>query len=467
MSVVRRLFFALVLGTITVFLGAAAPPGAGQKWNGNYPSLTTTATKFPWLVVKCKLNDVLAVQAGLDDDIDQFFTASGSGYGNLVDYFHDISYNAASVFARDIAGWVTAPFGSADLAFPPNGLPGRLAQAAARYERVSECLGSIPAEQTIDFSKYYGVVVINNTANDAGACSVGQTYFFIRGAPFQLACVWFDTGSLKTEFAAHEIGHGLGLDHSFGDSNRSCGGKPGEYCDKWDIMSAQGTLQFVDNNWLVAGAATGGGPGLNIPGLLRMGWLPANRIVHFNPADTREQEFTIRALSRALGPNPLVVDPLTVMVDLGRTSPSGGAFTIEYRQGDGWDRGFVSKATSPAFVCAQGGTVLVHEYRQYGAPASTLIEGVTQGALQPGNTLVLPGPRILHITVRSLNIADGSATVSIGFGANPAVPDLTAVRYLLTGARRAVPDLTAIRYLLTGANRAVADLTAVRYLLTH
>ncbi len=198
-----------------------------------------------------------------------------------------------------------------------------------------------------------------------------------------------------------------------------------------------------------------------------MGWLPANRIAHFNTADMREQEFTIRALSRALGPNPFVVDPLTVTVDFGGTSQSGGAFTIEYRQGDGWDRGFVSNATSPAFVRAQGGTVLVHEYRQYGAPASTLIEGVAEGAIQPGNTLVVPGAKIFHVTVKSLNIADGSATVSIGFGANPAVPDLTAVRYLLTGADRAVPDLTAVRYLLTGANRAVPDLTAVRYLLTH
>ena len=116
---VRRLGFALVIGAFAVLLGAAASPGAGQKWTGNYPSLTTTAKKFPWLVVKCKLNDVLAVQAGLDDDIDQFFGASGSGYGNLVDYFHDVSYNAASVFAQDVIGWVTAPFGTSDLAFSP------------------------------------------------------------------------------------------------------------------------------------------------------------------------------------------------------------------------------------------------------------------------------------------------------------------------------------------------------------
>ena len=231
-------------------------------------------------------------------------------------------------------------------------------------------------------------------------------------------------------------------------------------------MSAQGTLQFVDNNWLAAGAATGRGPGLNIPGLLRMGWLPANRIVHFNPADAREQEFTIRALSRALGPNPVIADPLTVMVDLGGTSPSGGAFTIEYRQGDGWDRGFVTDPTSPDYVRAQGGTVLVHQYREQGAPASTLVEGATEGALQPGNTLVLPGPRVVHVTVRRLNPADGSATVSIGFGPNPAVSDLTAVRYLLTGAKRGVPDLTAVRYLLMGANRAAPDLPAVR-LFSH
>jgi hypothetical protein len=160
-----------------------------------------------------------------------------------------------------------------------------------------------------------------------------------------------------------------------------------------------------------------------------MGWIPTANQRHFQN-DGDEQTFKLRALSRPRG-----ADPLVVFLDVGSETPFEGIYTVEYRQADGWDQGFVSSPGSPQVVRSSGGTVLVHQFRAAGAPASTLINGAFAGALQPCNTLVLVGlgGGTFHVTVESFDIADGSATVSIGTGRgkfhlcssyvlNPAVP---------------------------------------------
>ena len=61
---------------------------------------------------------------------------------------------------------------------------------------------------------------------------------------------------------------------------------------------------------------------------------------------------------------------------------------------------------------------MVHAYRPAGPPASRLINGAFGGALQPCNTLVVPGfgGSTYHVTVENFDVQDGSATVSIGGG---------------------------------------------------
>jgi hypothetical protein len=176
----------------------------------------------------------------------------------------------------------------------------------------------------------------------------------------------------------------------------------------WDIMSAQNTHQFVDTNFVTAG----GGPGMSAPGLFQLGWIPANNRKQFQIEDV-EQKYKLRALSRPRG-----ADPLMVWMSVGGADPFDGIYTIEYRQGDGWDRGFVTSGTSPQKVRSSGGTVLVHAYRPAGAPTSKLINGVFAGALQPCDTLVLPGSGGLkyHVTVESFDIRDGSANIEVGSG---------------------------------------------------
>jgi hypothetical protein len=174
-------------------------------------------------------------------------------------------------------------------------------------------------------------------------------------------------------------------------------------------MSAQGTYQFVDKNWLTAGAASGGGPGMNAANLLAMGWLnrPNQRTYDHDGPD---QTFKLRALSRPHGD-----DPLIVIVNTGNPDTLRAVFTVEYRQGDGWDKGFSTDPSSPAKVSAAGGVVLVHRYSALTASVSTLINGPFSGAMEPCDTLVLDnGARFIH--VNSLDTADGSASVTIGTG---------------------------------------------------
>jgi len=402
----------LLLIAVMVFLLTGCTqkgPGAGIR-RASYPSLASSTKTFRWLVVKCQLADVPTIPAGLDAQINQFFGISGAGYGNMVDYFHDVSYNQASVISDKTLGWIKVPFKSTDLTGS-----GRL--AGNRKQRVIECLQATPADQLTDLDEYYGVVVINNTIQDGGAAYIGQQSITIGNKSFNLACVWFDPKSLKTEFAAHEIAHGLGLDHSFADTKANCGGLPGEYCDPFDIMSAQGTYQFVDPNFLFQGNPTGGGPGLNAPGLLRMGWIPADNQPRFQH-EGGEQGFTLRALSHPRGTGPLVV-----ILDVGSEQPLGGIYTIEYRQADGWDEGFAGPS-APATVQLSKGVVLVHQFLPAGAPASTWITRSAGGALQPCNTLVLQGVAgaVFHVSVLGFDIADGFAKITVGFGRGSFLP---------------------------------------------
>jgi hypothetical protein len=387
---------------------AGAGPGRGIRWPG-YPALGPTTSSYNWLVVKCQLSDVPAIPAGLDLSIRQFTGIAGAGYGNIVDYFHDVSYNRASVLSTTFVGWIKAPFSTADLASGPlaSAFPGRM-------NRVVACLNAIPDDQAPDLDEFYGVVVVNNAMQDGGACYTGQGNLMIKGKVHKLACLWFDTNSLKTEFAAHEYGHGLGMLHSYNDIGSMCGGVPGEYCDPWDIMSAQNTYQFLDRNFLTpagpSGGPSGGGPGMSAPNLLERAWLPAENQRRFQFEGDAEQLFTIRALSR---PRPGAA--MVVIVETGDPRPFEGIFTVEYRQGEGWDRGFATDASTPAKVRESGGVVLVHQYRPAGGPPSTLITGPFGGAMQPCDTLVL-GNGARYVTVKDFNRAEGTATVAIGFG---------------------------------------------------
>lgn len=388
-------------------------PGAGIK-RPSYPSLAASTTTYRWLVVKCQLADVPTIPPGLDRSIEQFFGIAGAGYGNVLDYWHDVSYNHASVYSDTIVGWIPVPTRSSDVN-----------SSAKRLGNTQACLQAIPADQLPDLDGFYGVVAINNKVNDAGSCVVGKTTITVRNKAYQLACLWFDPNSLQANFAAHEFGHGLGLNHSYDDSMRNCGGwsttPAGEYCDAWDIMSA--AYWFPDPNWPIAGAATAAGPGVNAATAFQMGWIPVANQRRYDLEQGGEQVFKVSALSR-----PRPGQPLIVLLDTGSPTAFDGRFTIEYRQAEGWDQGFGSHFNVPAPARASNGAVLVHQYRKTGDPLSRLILGAYQGALQPLDTMVVNGGGLFHVRVLSFDTKNAIATIVVGPGTGPPLRHQEGIR---------------------------------------
>src|SRR6185503_2156597 len=106
--------------------------------------------------------------------------------------------------------------------------------------------------------------------------------------------VLLDPGAWNVAFAAHEMAHGYGLNHSFSDDpayRNATWSQPGEYDDEWDEMSAMHVL----------GSATPrfgtGAVSFNAYHRDKLGWLARTRVKTFGADGVGSATLTIAPLN--------------------------------------------------------------------------------------------------------------------------------------------------------------------------
>jgi len=158
-------------------------------------------------------------------------------------------------------------------------------------------------------------------------------------------------------FVGHEMGHTLGLQHSWNDKPNT-DPKTGvvnpytEYGDPYDLMSVR-SVDWFNGGMALNGIPPRAGPGLNAPYLDQMGWMPSSRQYFYSPGTT--VDLPLLALSHASGVGYYEV--VIPMAD--KTGYPGHYLTVEYRYPDGWDKGIGGPAVLIHEVLPDGRSVLL------------------------------------------------------------------------------------------------------------
>jgi hypothetical protein len=228
-----------------------------------------------------------------------------------------------------------------------------------RGQYIQDCADTAANQDaSIDPTGYYGIIaVVNAGAFDGGAAGQGQIPRTVAGHSGKWGWALFDADGLYVSFVGHEMGHTLGLQHSWNDKPAT-DPKTGlvspytEYGDPYDLMSAM-TVHWFSGGMALNGVAPAAGPGLNAPYLDQLGWMPSFRQYFYSPGTT--VDLPLLALSHATGVGYYeVVIPMADKVGY-----PGHYLTVEYRYPDGWDKGIGGPAVLIHEVLPDGRSILL------------------------------------------------------------------------------------------------------------
>ncbi|KAF9112174.1 hypothetical protein BGX27_003836 [Mortierella sp. AM989] len=313
----------------------------------------------PWSVLLCKFKDV-SDEPKNTQFFKDFVTSSGAGTGNLYDYFHDQSYGKVSLKGTVVRGWYVMSKTKSEL------------KTVSRWSRIQAC---VDAAKSNGYTPPAGnrVMVMLNSKQDSGADGIGP------GARFVL-----DNYAWHARYAAHEMGHIYGLQHSYSNSSGPCGGA--EYDDPWDEMSANCVYTPVKGSFQPAAVGFGGYQ------RDKLGWIPKNRILRMGADGKSSHTVKLAPLSDPTKPGYLYVRIPFDPADLFHY------YTVEYRTQVQWDSGIPKN------------TVLIHEVKKRGSNVMTSFVFRTDGGFDrdPPKSLAANGV-VIKVTHTSTN----SATVSI------------------------------------------------------
>ena len=208
---------------------------------------------------------------------------------------------------------------------------------------------------------------------------------------------------------AHEMGHGLGFQHSFAQSRA-----PASYNNCPDIFSfASCVYAFTGLGTAFGGSLLGEpagakGPGMVAPSLDRNGLIPASERRIYDPAKG-QQTLTLHSLSDpgAIGkPGWLAVRvPAQVSLPTGRrTRTWTDYYSIEYRADTGWDSGFPADSVNLQLYGRNG--------RSYWVDRTPLVDKSHVGLLYPGDGFADRANNV-YVSVNSRDIERYTATITI------------------------------------------------------
>jgi hypothetical protein len=364
--------------------------------------------KCPIAVLLCRFADMTHVTPRHPDFYWTCFTERGAGTGGAFDYWTSITYGLIDLEGSQVFGWFNMTHTTQErdgLVFPGG-------RATVAQWAVDAALAS-----GANLAPFPIVVAVVNVPNDHGAAGGGRMVLGYGGE------TWEPT------FVMHELGHCIGLDHSWSANPDQV------YGDRWDIMSAM-------NVWTFRGQyGTPSGPGLNAPNLRRLGAMPPSRI--YRPdRGTPVHQVELAALGSPEAPGYLAIEIPPGFLSPGQTT----GYMIEARARRGWDLGIPTE------------TVLIHEVRGQ-TPylvAPQLVVGASQAFSTPGGEFA--------VTLKWVNAAAATAGVEVTARAFVEPARCDEIRDAIRGNNAEIAALQAeLRQAEPGEKpRLVAEIRALR-----
>lgn len=320
---------------------------------------------WPWAIVLCRFSDI-ASEPQPPQYYSDLYTANGTG--GIADYWRTVTCNTLDLTGSRVFGWFTMNHPSSDV--------GTLTFPGDRWKLVQWGIDAAHANG-VDLSPYRAVLVVQNYGVDHGFA--GNGVVIVHSTP----------SLCEFGFICHEMGHGMGLPHSW-SANPDV-----EYGDGWDVMSfATTTFQFPITFQNTSGAAT---VGLNARNLRALQALPQGRDWQPAAAD----------FSAAITLDPLNQPPLgnhgslVVTVPPGATRPSRpsqSSYTAEFRHKAGWDQAIPEDSVS------------IREVRSNGL--SYLQPAMWSRLKAAGDQFVTPDPPV-YFQLASISAAPATATLRV------------------------------------------------------
>lgn len=327
---------------------------AYTQWAPNLHLGWGAFTSRPFLVLKCKFNDISTTPQTNQFYHDVFQT-------DLGDYWREISYGTWEVGTSNVLDtWYTMAISNAAWS----------AGTVSRWDRAGYCINAYGGST----AGYVNTITLVNGEGDAGN---------------QGGRVLATPSSSNVTFLAHETGHTFNYEHSWDDTTRQAASwsGPGEYFDNYDIMSAMNVFGFTNGHGVTSG------PEMNAPYKAKGGFIPAPRQTKLVPAAAvQSATLSVAAINHPEGNGNL-------LVRVGNDDTN--YYTVELRDKSGYDQAIPQSA------------VLVHRVVN---GRSYLITASGGPARLAGSVASFPlGTRTFTLTVNSIATVGYTASVRIDY----------------------------------------------------